>query len=170
MPPTTCTLTIETPHGANWGGDSRVVLAVLSSSWDCSNYVQWGATDGPQRPAISNLAVIVRPNRASPLLARACFLGETLPRASLAWHEADAPEEPVLAFMMTGVLVWAYSHSGTTAEYDTSGNARLYDQLTLSPRTIEMECRLDPTAADPFAVAASPARSGAMNPATWKIE
>jgi type VI protein secretion system component Hcp len=169
MPPTTCTLTIEPLPGANWGGGSRVVLAVLSSAWGCSNYVHGGA-DGPQRPSISELTVIVRPNRASPLLARACFLGKTLPRASLAWHEADAPEEPVLAFMMTGVVVTAYSHSGTTAEYDTSGIARLYDQLALSPSTIEVECRLDPTAADPFAVAATPVRSGAMNPATWKIE
>ena len=164
MPPTTCTLTIETLPGAHWGGGSRVVLAVLSSAWGCVNSVYAGTSPTEQRPAIGDLAVMVLPNRASPLLARACFLGQALPRAPLAWHDSEAPDEPVLAFLATDVFVGAYSHSGAADEAYAPTDA-----ITLSPRMIELVCRLDPTATDPFAATATPVRSGAMDQTTGKI-
>jgi type VI secretion system secreted protein Hcp len=127
-------LKIDGIQGESRDAKHKGEIDLESFSWAEINSGSQGGGGGAGKVQIEDLHVVMKMNKASPLLFLACATGQHLKQAILTARKAGKAQLEFLAFKFTDLLVSSYQTGGSTDLEPT-------DQVAFNFSRIEVEYR-----------------------------
>lgn len=126
------------------GGDpGSTQIAVESWSWGVSNTLQGGGGGGggggAGRTTVEDLSIVKTIDKASPLLARKCAIGEHIPQVVLTVDRPGGSNRPFKEFKMTDVTITSVQPAGTGNELPLEEVTFTFDRIELKYTTRDDE-------------------------------
>jgi type VI secretion system secreted protein Hcp len=128
---------IGAPGSEVEGGDpGSTQIDVESYSWGVSNTLQGGGGPGGGGGSgvttVEDLTIVKTIDKASPLLARKCAIGEHIPQVVLTVYRPGGSNAPYMEYKMSDVTINKVQQSG-------SGNSIPLEAVTFTFDTIELK-------------------------------